>query len=127
MNKKHLLVAIDAPISFYVSNNETHEFIEEKIQGVRLVENEFMKYLNSMLKDVESPFEKILVYLKVPALGFNKLPLFIKSKSKVNKPIVFNNYSESFQRKYSVVDITRNDNDPIKVGSFKVTVRLKAE
>lgn len=127
VNKKHLLVAVDAPVSFYISNNETHEFVEEKIQGIRLVENEFMKYLNSMLKDVESPFTKILVYLKVPALGFNKLPLFIKSKSKVNKPIMFNGYSESFQRKFSVVDITRNDNDPIKVGSFKVTVRLKAE
>lgn len=125
VNKKHLLVAIDAPITFYISNNSTHEFVDGKKHGTQLVANEFIKYLNAQLAEVESPFEKIIVYGKLPAIGSAKLPFFVATKSKANQPIVFSGYSSGDQAKYTVVDITRNDYDPIKVGSFKVTIRLK--
>ncbi|ARU91655.1 fibril protein [Spiroplasma clarkii] len=126
VNKKHLLVAIDAPIVFYISNNDTHEFVDSRKHGSQLVANEFIKFLNAQLAEVESPFEKIIIYGKIPAIGATKLPIFITTKSKANQPIVFSGYSQADQKKYTVVDITRNDNDPIKVGSFKVTIRLKS-
>ncbi|QBQ07635.1 adenosylhomocysteine nucleosidase [Spiroplasma gladiatoris] len=127
VNKKHLLIACDAPISFYITHNQTHEFVEGKKKGSQLVANEFMKYLNTILAEVESPFEKILVYVKIPAIGSGKLPIFMTTKNKVNTPIVFGGFNEKDQNVFTVVDITRNDYDPLKVGSFKVTVRLKTE
>ncbi|ASP28120.1 fibril protein [Spiroplasma corruscae] len=123
--KKHLLVALDASISFYITHNQTHEFVETAKQGSQLVANEFMKFLNEQLAEVESPFSKIVVYIKIPAMGAAKLPVYLTTKSKVNTPIVFGGYSEKDQKVYTVVDITRNDYDPLKVGSFKVTIRLK--
>ncbi|ALD66283.1 cytoskeletal motor fibril protein Fib [Spiroplasma cantharicola] len=123
--KKHLLVSVDAPISFYITHNVTHEFVECPKQGSQLVANEFMKYLNEQLAEVESPFAKIVVYCKVPAEGVAKLPVIITTKSKANQAVVFEGYSSKDQKTYTVVDITRNDYDPLKVGSFKVTVRLK--
>lgn len=123
--KKHLLVAVDAPISFYITHNVTHEFVEGKKQGSELVANEFKKFLNQTLAEVESPFDKIIVYSKIPAVEQSKLPLFLTTSSKVNSNIVFGGYSEKEQKIFTVVDITRNDYDPLKVGSFKVTVRLK--
>ncbi|QGS51877.1 cytoskeletal motor fibril protein Fib [Spiroplasma tabanidicola] len=127
VNKKHLFVACDAQISFYITHNHTHEFVEGKKKGSQLVANEFMKHLNQMLAEVESPFEKIIVYIKIPAVGSARLPIFLTTKNKVNTPIVFGGYSEKDQNVFTVVDITRNDYDPLKVGSFKVTVRLKTE
>ncbi|AGR41052.1 cytoskeletal motor fibril protein Fib [Spiroplasma taiwanense] len=125
--KKHLLVTVDAAISFYITNNSTHEFVEEPKYGSKLVANEFTKFLNEQLAEVDSPFEKIIVYIKIPAIGASKLPVFIQTKSKANTPIVFGGYSAKEQKTYTVVDITRNDYDPLKVGSFKVTIRLKNE
>ncbi|AXK51118.1 fibril protein [Spiroplasma alleghenense] len=124
---KYLMVTCDPLVSFYITNNQTHEFVEERKFGSELVVNEFMKYLNNDLKDVESPFTKIAILFKIPAIGNRKIPVFIETAKKANQPIKFLGYSESNQQKYTVVDISRNDYDPIKVGSFKVTIRLKTE
>ncbi|WP_338970753.1 cytoskeletal motor fibril protein Fib [Spiroplasma endosymbiont of Labia minor] len=126
-SKKHLLVTCDAQISFYITHNTSHEFVESRKFGSDLVVNEFAKFLNKELENIESPFAKIIVYLKIPALQNRKIPVFIETKSGSNKNIIFANYKKSWQDTYTVVDITRNDYDPIKVGSFKVTVRLKNE
>jgi len=127
VNKKHLLVTVDAAISFYITHNQTHEFVEARKKGSSLVANEFIKHLNEQLADVDSPFEKIVVYIKVPAMGTIKIPVFIETKSKANQPIVFGGFSAKDQKDFTVVDITRNDYDPLKVGSFKVTIRLKTK
>ncbi|AHB36259.1 cytoskeletal motor fibril protein Fib [Spiroplasma apis] len=127
VNKKHLLVTVDAAISFYITHNQTHEFVEGRKKGSSLVANEFIKHLNEQLADVDSPFEKIVVYIKVPAMGAIKIPVFIETKSKANQPVVFGGFSAKDQKDFTVVDITRNDYDPLKVGSFKVTIRLKTK
>ncbi|AUM62594.1 cytoskeletal motor fibril protein Fib [Spiroplasma monobiae] len=123
--KKHLLVTVDAAISFYITNNLTHEFVEDPKHGSKLVANEFIKHLNEQLAEVETPYEKVVVFFKIPAMGAAKLPVFVQTKSRANQPIVFGGYSAKNQKTYTVVDITRNDYDPLKVGSFKVTIRLK--
>lgn len=123
--KKHLLVTVDAAVSFYITHNLTHEFVESPQHGSKLVSNEFVKYLNAQLADVESPYDKVIVYFKIPTVNSSKLPIFVQTKTKANQPIVFAGYSAKDQKTYTVVDITRNDYDPLKVGSFKVTVRLK--
>lgn len=123
--KKHLLVTVDAAISFYITNNLTHEFVETPKHGSKLVANEFIKHLNEQLAEVETPYDKVVVFFKIPAMGAAKLPVLIQTKNKANQQVVFGGYSAKNQKTYTVVDITRNDYDPLKVGSFKVTIRLK--
>ncbi|WP_342268528.1 cytoskeletal motor fibril protein Fib [Spiroplasma endosymbiont of Aspidapion aeneum] len=124
---KNLLVTIDMPITFYISNNATHEFVEDKTFGTKLVSNEVIKHLNEMLKETDSPFAKIKIFAKIPALRNKRISMWIESKNKINSNINFGTWNKGFANKYTVVDIMRTDYDPIKVGSFKVTVRLKPE
>ncbi|RUO86521.1 cytoskeletal motor fibril protein Fib [Spiroplasma endosymbiont of Megaselia nigra] len=127
VQQKYLLVNCDAKVSFYITHNQSHEFVEDKNFGTQLVSNEFVKYLNEALKDVDSPYQQIVVYMTIPALDYRKIPVFIPSNKRVNRGVKFGTLNKKLQRDYTVVDITRNDYDPIKVGSFKVTIRLKSE
>jgi hypothetical protein len=125
--KKHLLVVCDASISFYITHNSTHEFVETKSKGSKLLACEFVKYLNQMLADVDTPYDKIIISLKIPAVGNQKIPVFIETANKANTTIKFAGFNKKQDNDFTVVDITRNDYDPLKVGSFKVTIRLKNE
>ncbi|KAF5273342.1 hypothetical protein FQR65_LT17174 [Abscondita terminalis] len=49
--------------------------------------------------------------------------MFVNTTNKVNSAIKFD-FNKGLQEKFTVVDITRNDYDPLKVGSFKVTFFL---
>ncbi|WP_381415098.1 cytoskeletal motor fibril protein Fib [Spiroplasma endosymbiont of Anurida maritima] len=123
--KKYLLVHCDARVSFYISNNSTHEFVEDHKFGGELVGEEFKKYLNAALAEVDSPYQQIILYLTVPALDDKKIPIMIKSLDGANRGVSFGKPKASNAEKFTVVDIKRTDYDPVKVGSFKVTVRLK--
>ncbi|WP_374696521.1 cytoskeletal motor fibril protein Fib [Spiroplasma endosymbiont of Polydrusus formosus] len=125
--KKYLLVNCYAKISFYITHNQSHEFVENKEFGTQLVNDEFVKYLNESLKDVDSPYQQIVIYMTIPALDYRKIPMFIPSNKGTNIGVKFGTLKQKYQRDYTVVDIMRNDYDPIKVGSFKVTIRLKNE
>lgn len=65
--------------------------------------------------------------MTIPALDYRKIPVFIPSNKGANRGVKFGNLNQKLQKDYTVVDITRNDYDRIKVGSFKVTIRLKSE
>lgn len=127
IQKRYLLVHIDARISFYITHNQSHEFVEDKKFGAVLVKNEFAKYLNEALKEVDSPYDQVVVYMTVPGLYYKRLPIFIQSNKGSGRGVKFGSVNKKLLKDYTVVDITRNDYDPQKVGSFKVTVKLQPD
>ncbi|WP_342252359.1 cytoskeletal motor fibril protein Fib [Spiroplasma endosymbiont of Amphibalanus improvisus] len=125
--QKYLLVNCDAKIAFYITHNMSHEFVEDEKFGSVLIANEFSKYLNEALADVETPYSQIVVYTTVPALDHKKIPIFIPTGKGTNRNVKFGNVNQKYQKDFTVVDITRNDYNPIKVGSFKVKIGLQKE
>ncbi len=125
IEKKSLVIFCDANVSFYISDNNSHELIDDHKFGISLVKNEFVKFLNIYLKDIKMKFNKIHIYVNVPASFNHKIQIFIKSDTQQNRNINFGKVNSTMQKEYTIVDNARDDYDIQKVGTFKVSIKLK--
>ncbi len=125
VNKKAMVLYCDANISFYITQNDTHDLIEENKFGSSLLRNEFIKHLNIAFAEIVAKFHKIHIYVNVNILFNNTIQLFIKSENSIGKKVNFGKVNVSMQNDYTVVDNMSDDKDVNKVGSFKTAIKLK--
>ncbi len=123
--KHALILYCDANISFYISENSSHELIEDHKLGVTILKNEIIKLLNNSFKDIEMQYDKINLYINVKALYNTKICLFFNAENSVGKIINFGKVSSSMQKDYTVVDNMFEHHKSIDIGSFKTSIKIK--
>ena len=127
IQNKSLLLYWNSRISFYISQNVTHELIDDNKFGPLLIKNEFVKYLNNEFSKMEMKYDKIHIYINFPALFNKKIQLFFSSEVSIGKIINFGKVNSTMQNEYTVVDNAKYEKDINKVGSFKTSIKLKSE
>ncbi len=130
IDKRVLLLNIEANLTFYISQNSNHDLIEDNKLGSMIIYNEFLKIINKEFKDqnINLKYEQIVLYIHFPALfGKNNSLVFYSSISKISNEITFGKCNSSILNDYTVVDneIVKEDTD--NIGSFRTSILLKSK